>query len=62
LYQTIDQTSGQPVPVKMVDTQVSNVAHVAGGGLAAHNYWDNDDEFVKPLADTLQHVLSGSTR
>jgi hypothetical protein len=41
---------------------VTNVAHVAGGGLAAHNYWDNDDEFVKPLADTLQHVLSGSTR
>jgi hypothetical protein len=62
LYQTIDQTSGQPVPVKMVDTRVSNVAHTAGGGLAAHNYWDNDDEFVKPLADTLQHVLSGSTR
>jgi hypothetical protein len=62
LYQAIDQTSGHPVPIKIVDRQVTNMAHVAGGGLAAHNYWDNDEEFVKPLADTLQHVLSSSTR
>jgi hypothetical protein len=50
------------VPAKIVDTRVSNVAHTVGGGLAAHNYWDNDDEFVKPLADTLRHVRSGPTR
>jgi hypothetical protein len=61
LYQAIDQTSGHPVPVKIVDTQVTNVAHGASGSLAAHNYWANDDEFVKPLADTLQHVTSGHT-
>jgi hypothetical protein len=50
------------MPIKLVDRQVTNVAHGAGGGLAAHNYWDNDEEFVKPLADTLQQMLSGPTR
>ena len=58
LYQTIDQTSGQPVPTKIIDRPVTNAAHGAGGSLAAHNYWDNDEEFVKSLADTLQQMTS----
>jgi len=49
------------VPITLVDRQVTNVAHGAGGGLAAHNYWDNDEEFVTSLADTLQHMTSGHT-
>lgn len=37
----------------MTDEQVDNVANVAGGGLRAHAYWDNDVEFVPLLAKLL---------
>ncbi len=31
-----------------------------GGGLQAHNYWDNDKEFVQPLADLVRQIAVGS--
>lgn len=37
----------------LVDRQVDNVSNAASGGLRAHNYWDNEVEFVPLLAGTL---------
>jgi hypothetical protein len=36
-----------------VDRQVDNLAHSFGGGLQAHNYWDNKAEFIPGLAKNL---------
>jgi hypothetical protein len=35
------------------DYQVDNLANSFGGGLQAHNYWDNKAEFVPALANHL---------
>ncbi|MHB8507684.1 MAG: hypothetical protein ACYDGR_03430 [Candidatus Dormibacteria bacterium] len=42
-----------PTPFAIGDVQVDNVAHSSGGGLQAHNYWDNTSEFISPLARLL---------
>jgi len=59
LYTATDPDTGHTLPVPLRDTEVSNAAHGAGGGLPAHNYWDNDAEFVRPLADILRGVTAG---
>jgi hypothetical protein len=38
---------------------VDNVEHSSGGGLQAHNYWDNQTEVVAPLAETLRQLVEG---
>jgi hypothetical protein len=49
--------------VKVTDELVDNVAHSLGGGLRAHNYWDNLSEFVTPVATLLRDVHgSGADR
>ena len=35
------------------DHEVDNVENSAGGGLQAHDYWNNQTEFVQPLAQLL---------
>jgi hypothetical protein len=32
------------------------------GGLRAHNYWDNDTEFIEPLAGLLRHLVEDRLR
>jgi hypothetical protein len=61
LFQSIDQDSGGILPVQLDDFEVENAANGAGGGLPAHNYWDNGKQFVKPLADLLEQVTSHSS-
>jgi hypothetical protein len=46
--------------VAVQDFQVDNVTNSAGGGLRAHNYWDNQ-EFCRPVAALLNR-LCGSPR
>lgn len=48
--------SGTVAPVAVTDIQVHNLEHSSGGGLQAHNYWDNTDEFVRELAKLLRVV------
>lgn len=55
LYEAIDPDSGETSSIVIQDRQVNNVAH-SRGGLRAHNYWDNDLEFVQPLARILRAV------
>ncbi len=56
LFQRIDSNTGAVSNIEIKDVQVDNLAHSYGGGLQAHNYWDNEEEFVKPLADLLRDV------
>jgi len=37
--------------VHVNDTRVDNIHHSSGGGLQAHDYWNNQDEFVNRLAE-----------
>ncbi len=53
LYQALDPDTGEISPLSIQDKQVDNVAN-SRGGLRVHNYWDNDMEFVQPLADILK--------
>ncbi len=41
----------------VLDCPVSNVAHSSGGGLQAHNYWDNEVEFITPVAAALSQLV-----
>ena len=38
------------------DRRVDNVAHCPAGPMAAHNYWDNEIDFVRPLAALLKEI------
>jgi hypothetical protein len=59
LFQTVDPRSGEPNPLPFLeDRLVDNLAHSRGGGLQAHDYWDNVEQFVKPLAQILGEVLA----
>jgi hypothetical protein len=40
----------------ITDTAVDNIKHSAGGGLQAHDYWNNTSEFVPGLAKILSGV------
>jgi hypothetical protein len=37
-----DPDTGAETPMPVSDVQVDNVRDSRGGGLRAHNYWDND--------------------
>ena len=51
LFEYIDLDDKDPFWIKVTDIQVDNVQNSLGGGLQAHNYWDNEEEFVKQLAE-----------
>jgi len=57
LYQTVDTTTGAMSPAALTDVPVNNVVNSRGGGLRAHNYWDNDLDFVQPVAKLLKQLL-----
>ena len=46
-------TDGKIRHVLIDDVPVDNVTHSSGGGLQAHDYWNNDEEFVPALAALL---------
>jgi len=53
LFYSLDGDAKQ-IPVAITDTEVSNLKNSSGGGLQAHNYWDNKDEFIGKLAGLLK--------
>ncbi|MDQ2886917.1 MAG: hypothetical protein M3Y39_12640 [Chloroflexota bacterium] len=53
LYKALDPNTGEVFPMRIDDRKVDNLKHSTGGGLQAHNYWDNEPQFVKPLGDLL---------
>lgn len=50
-YLLTNSATGKPIGI--TDVRVDNVKNGGGGGLPAHDYWDNDQEFVGPLARLL---------
>lgn len=50
LFVRYDAVTGAKTNVAVTDIKVDNVGAGVGGGLPAHNYWDNVAEFVTPLA------------
>ncbi len=50
LFSRIELNYEQASYLKVYDIQVSNIENSDGGGLQAHNYWDNVPQFVQALA------------
>jgi hypothetical protein len=50
LFSRIDLTSETPYWISVSDLRIDNVQNSYGGGMQAHNYWDNKKEFVPKLA------------
>ena len=50
--------SGHRHHVPVIDTQVDNIDHSSGGGLQAHDYCNNQPDFVTPLGDLLAQLGS----
>jgi hypothetical protein len=61
LYKALDPNTGEVFPMKIGDYEVDNLTHSIGGGLQAHNYWDNEPQFVKPLGDLLREFALRTT-
>lgn len=57
LFSLIDPNSGASSNVEIKDIPVDNVHNSTGGGLQAHNYWDNKVDFVKEMSDLLRKVV-----
>ena len=50
LLSRIDLNSEAPCWIEVQDLPVDNIEKSRGGGLQAHNYWDNEDQVVSQLA------------
>ncbi|WP_220194981.1 hypothetical protein [Ktedonospora formicarum] len=53
LFQRVDPYTGEQFDVEVEDIQVDNLRYSQRGGLQAHNYWDNERQFVLPLVKLL---------
>ncbi len=56
LFHATDPDTGVAAPVEITDVKVDNLLHSSPGSLRAHDYWDNDEEFVAPVAQLLRDV------
>jgi len=54
LYYWVDPETNQLSWMPLQDIMVDNVANGGSGGLPAHDYWDNQQEFVEPVAEILK--------
>jgi hypothetical protein len=53
LFYALDDDAKQ-IPVPVADIEVNNLEKSSGGGLQAHNYWDNKEQFITQLAELLK--------
>jgi len=56
LFKALDPNTGVISSLEIKDRVVDNVTNSTGGGLQAHNYWDNEIDFVRPLAALLKEI------
>ncbi|MGZ3624435.1 MAG: hypothetical protein ACXWPS_01915 [Ktedonobacteraceae bacterium] len=59
LFCHLDLNYEEPCWINVKDILVDNLENSYGGGLQAHNYWDNEKDFVKQLATLLQDIAAG---
>jgi len=57
LLLAIDPDTGARRHFPVHDHEVDNITHSSGGGLQAHDYWNNVEQFVTPLADLLRALV-----
>ncbi len=58
LLQAMDPDTGRLTSVAVQDLVVDNRGHVAGTAFQVHDYWDNHEQFVAPLAAVLKEQLA----
>jgi hypothetical protein len=58
LFQWLNARTGARANVQVDDRQVDNVANTVGSGVRAHNYWDNETEFIAPLTNLLRGIVA----
>jgi hypothetical protein len=54
LFNAFDPQTGKSQPVGIIDLSVDNLKHSSGGGLQAHNYWDNISEWMPQMVKILR--------
>lgn len=57
LFLHVHPDTGQRQNIDVSDIPVHNTKHSPVGGLQAHNYWDNKNEFVPQLADIVKTAI-----
>jgi hypothetical protein len=60
LLKQTNPESGIESHVDILDLEVDNITHSSGGGLQAHDYWNNIEQFVSPLAMILNEAHAGA--
>jgi hypothetical protein len=58
LLVAIDPVEGTKRHFEIDDEKIDNVKHSSGGGLQAHDYWNNRDQFAEPLAERLRTLAA----
>jgi hypothetical protein len=56
LFQQVSE-KGATSAVPITDESVDNIDLSTGGGLQAHNYWDNEEQVVQRLAEIIRALL-----
>lgn len=57
LFRSVDPETGNITNLTIEDIPVDNLKHSKGGGLQAHNYWDNQQEFIERVAMYLKELV-----
>lgn len=57
LFRALDPDTGNIMDMSIKDISVNNLRNSKGGGLQAHNYWDNQQEFIEPVATFLKELV-----
>lgn len=62
LLRYINSYTGKTSGIDIVDIEVDNLRYSSGRGLQAHNYWQNEIQFVQPLAALLKEAATEAER
>ena len=62
LFVRNDPETGDTYRLPVMDVMVDNVNKSAGGGLRAHNYWDNVSEVIGPLGEFVRGIAIEATQ
>lgn len=62
LFYSINPYTGATTGIDIDDIKVDNLRYSSGGGLQAHNYWQNETQFVQPLATLLIDAATKTDR
>src|SRR5438094_78317 len=60
LFEALDPNWGNALPVWVKDIEVNNLKWSKGGGLQAHNYWDNGHDYIPKVSDFILSVVSAA--